>query len=362
MSRLILTLLAFLVGQVQGALDLKQLSLPAGFKIDYFATDLTNARQMALSDSGIIYVGSMKAGNVYALKDSNGDGKAEQRWLIAENLTRPSGIAWRDGDLYVAAINEIIRFPGIDQRLDSPVSEIFFSDLPEDIHHGWKFLRFDKDGNLIIPVGAPCNICEITTKTHARILSLNMQTKQLTELAKGVRNSVGFDFHPDSGELWFSDNGRDMLGDDLPPDEINRITKAGQHFGYPYIHGGDIPDPEFGEGHKPEDYQYPAQNLGAHVAPLGIHFYRGDQFPAAYKKQLFVAEHGSWNRSKKSGYKIGLAWIENNKVNRYETFISGFMKDEKTYGRPAAILELPDGSLLISDDFAHQIYRVTYEK
>ena len=347
--------------QAETSIKLEQLTLPAGFSINFFAEGVTNARQMALSDSGIIYVGTRKAGNVYALKDDNNDGKADRRWLVAQGLTLPSGLAWKDGNLYVAEVDRILVFPNIDENLESPKSKIFFDGLAKEKHHGWKFLRFSPEGELIIPIGAPCNVCEAPTDKHARLFSLNMKTKVMTELAKGVRNSVGFDFHPDSGELWFSDNGRDMLGDDIPHCEINRITEKGSHFGFPYFHSGDIRDPEFGINKIQQDYIAPVVKLGAHVAPLGIHFYRGQQFPADYQKQLFVAEHGSWNRSKKTGYIIGLVRLKGSKVIKYETFISGFMQNETTFGRPVALLELADGSLLISDDFANVIYRVTYD-
>lgn len=315
---------------------------------------------MAVAKSGMVYVGSFRAGEVHGLLDKDQDGVAEKKWRIAKNLSRPTGIAYKDGDLYVAAVGKILKFSDIDNHLDNPKYEVFFDDLPDDMHHGWKFLRFAANGDLIIPVGAPCNVCEAPTKQHSRIFALNIKTKKLTEWAQGVRNSVGFDFHPTTGQLWFSDNGRDMMGDDIPPCEINRISKIGEHFGYPYFHGSDIADPQYGKGKKASDYTAPMLNLGAHVAPLGIHFYRGKKYPKQYQQQLFVAEHGSWNRSKKAGYKVAVATIKNDKVVDYQPFITGFMKNEKTIGRPAAIAELADGSLLISDDYAHQIYRVVY--
>jgi len=367
MKKFLLIILISASSYLKAEIKLDQLSVPEGFKISFFAEDVANARQMALSDSGIVYVGTRRKGMVHALQDTDNDGKADKRWIVAEGLNLPSGLAWKDGSLYVAEVHRILRFPKIDEQLTKkksklPTFEVFFADLPTDKHHGWKFLRFSPQGNLIIPVGAPCNICEAPTDKHSRIFSLDMKTKTLTELAQGVRNSVGFDFHPDSGELWFSDNGRDMMGDDIPPCEINRIVKPGSHFGYPYFHGDDISDPKFGEGKKAQDYVSPALNLGAHVAPLGIHFYKGGQFPKEYRKQLLVAEHGSWNRSKKAGYKVGLVTLENSKVVKYESFISGFMQKEVTYGRPVAMLELDDGSLLISDDYADVIYLVTYKK
>jgi len=361
MKRLLI-IVACLFSKSSMSIDLNSLTLPTGFEISFFAEDVLSARQMALSDGGIVYVGSMNAGNVYALKDIDGDGKADKRWTIAKHLKRPSGIAYKDGALYVADIDKILKFADIDNHLDNPLHEVFFDDLPSDRHHGWKFLRFSDKGDLIIPVGAPCNVCEAPTDKHSRLFSLDMKSKKLTEIASGIRNTVGFDFHPDTGELWFSDNGADMMGDDIPPDEINRISYNGAHFGYPYFHAGSIEDPKFGKGKVAKNYEPPVLKLGAHVAPLGIHFYRGEMFPTAYANQLFVAEHGSWNRSKKAGYKVGVVKIKNNEVVAYENFITGFMKNEKTIGRPAAIAELPDGSLLVSDDFAHAIYRITYKR
>ncbi len=354
--------MVFLTNHVQAEVKLNQLKLPAGFKVDYFAKNVKNARQLALSDSGIVYVGSRKAGNIYALLDENGDGKSDKRWLVAKGLEMPSGIAWKDGDLYVAEVSRILKFSNIDKNLDKPISEVFLSGLPKESHHGWKFLRFSPTGELIFPIGAPCNVCEIKTDMHARIFSLNMKTKALTVMAEGVRNSVGFDFHPDTGELWFTDNGRDMMGDDIPSDELNRVTKIGSHYGFPFYHAGNIKDPTFAKNKKEQDYVAPVLKTGAHVANLGLHFYQGTMFPASYKKQLFIAEHGSWNRSKKSGYKIGLVTLKGSEIIKYEPFMTGFMQNEITYGRPVAIVELKDGSLLVSDDYANAIYRISYNK
>ena len=225
---------------------------------------------MALGSDGTVYVGSFRAGKLTAVKDTNGDGVADKRWELASDLRMPTGIAYKDGDLYVAVVSKILKFPDIAKNLNKPLQEVYYDGLPTDRHHGWKYLRFSPEGELIIPVGAPCNTCEPPSKYHSRIFSLNLKTKKLTELAEGVRNSVGFDFHPKTGQLWFSDNGRDMMGDDVPPDEINIITRQGEHFGYPYFHGGDIADPKFGKGKKQQDYTLPTLKLGAHVAPLGI--------------------------------------------------------------------------------------------
>jgi glucose/arabinose dehydrogenase len=342
---------------------IERLKVAAGFEISVYADDLPNARQMALSPKGIVYVGSFRAGNLYAIKDSNNDGIADKKWLLAKDLKMPTGIAYKDGDLYVGVVDKILKFTDIDNSLDKPKQSVFFDGLPSDKHHGWKFLRFSPNGELIVPVGAPCNICE-PSERHARIFSLNLKTKKLSTIAKGVRNSVGFDFHPTTGQLWFSDNGRDMMGDDIPPCEINKVSFKGEHFGYPYFHGNDISEPEAAiaaKGKKLSDFTKPQLNLGAHVAPLGIHFYRGQQFPKSYQGKLLVAEHGSWNRSKKSGYKVGLVSFNGDKVANYQDFVTGFMADEQTYGRPVAMIELADGSLLVSDDYAGQIYRINWK-
>ncbi|WP_105188232.1 PQQ-dependent sugar dehydrogenase [Pseudoalteromonas sp. T1lg48] len=352
--------LAF-VGSAQATDITERLSVPEGFSIEPYALNVENARQLALSDSGIVYAGSRKAGKVHALIDADKDGQAERQVLIAEGLNLPSGIAFKDGDLYVAEVERIVRFKDIDTKLDKAEREVVFDQLPDKRHHGWKFIRFSPQGDLIIPVGVPCNVCAEDPE-FGLLYSLDLKSKEVTTIAKGVRNSVGFDYHPQTGNLWFSDNGRDMMGDDIPPCEINVITKPGQHFGFPYFHGGTIADPEFGKGKKMSDYVQPALNLGAHVAPLGIHFYTGEQFPGTYKNQLFVAEHGSWNRSKKAGYRVMVAKVEGDKVTGYTPFITGFMENEQTYGRPVAMVQMPDGSLLVSDDYANAIYRVQYNK
>lgn len=358
MKRILLTSLLF-SPLAQAEITLEQLKVPEGFELSYFAEDVETARQLARSESGTVFSGSFSAKKVYALRDTDNDGKADKRWLLMENLRAPTGIAYRDGDLYVADINKIIRFKDIDKNLDKPNSEVVYDQFPTDGHHGWKFLQFNKSGQLIVPVGAPCNICD-ADENYSKIFSLDLASQQVKVIASGVRNSVGFDFHPQTNELWFSDNGRDTMGDDIPPCEINKVSFEGEHFGYPYFHGDDIADPEFGQGKEASDFSAPVLNLGAHVAPLGIHFYRGKQFPEQYQQQLLVAEHGSWNRSEKSGYRVMLATVEDSKITNYKPVITGFMQEETTFGRPVAFLEMPDGSILISDDFAHKIYRLTY--
>ncbi|MEQ8232917.1 MAG: PQQ-dependent sugar dehydrogenase [Gammaproteobacteria bacterium] len=345
----------------QAAPDLSRLRLPAGFHIAVYATGVDNARQLALAPDGILYVGTRRAGRVYAVVDADADKVGEKVHVLARDLFMPSGVAWRDGSLYVAEVNRILRFDDIAARLERPGTPVVVSDtLPSETHHGWKFIAFGPDGRLHVPVGAPCNVCE-PPAPFASILSMAPDGSDVATVARGVRNSVGFDWHPDTGELWFSDNGRDWLGDDRPPGEINRVDSPGAHFGFPYVHGGDILDPEFGSGHAAADYTPPALRLGAHVAPLGIEFYRGVAFPADYAGALFVAEHGSWNRSEKAGYRVMVArFTADGSVASYVPFIEGWLRGDAYWGRPVDIETMADGSLLIADDHAGVVYRVTY--
>ncbi|NWG38708.1 MAG: sorbosone dehydrogenase family protein [Hydrogenophilaceae bacterium] len=332
------------------------LTLPPGFSIEVFA-EVDNARQMALGKR-TLFVGSRTVGKVYAIPIVNH--RAGKPIVIASDLNMPVGVAFRDGDLYVSAVNRILRFRNIESRLNNPPTpEVITDRYPAETHHGWKFIAFGPDGKLYVPVGAPCNICEPDPDRYATITRLDVQTGKIETIARGVRNTVGFDWHPGTNELWFTDNGRDWLGDDLPPDELNRLEKTDQHFGYPYCHGGTIADPEFNQRNCRE-FTPPALNLGAHVAPLGMRFYTGNMFPKAYRNAIFIAEHGSWNRSRKSGYRVMVATLEGNRVVKYQPFVSGWLSLQQTLGRPADVLVLPDGSLLISDDHAGVIYRVTY--
>lgn len=343
------------------ALPIDKITLPAGFEISTYAANVPNARQMTLGDKGTLFVGSRKAGKVHALIDSNNDDQADVMFEVASDLFLPSGITFHQGDLYVAEVDKIWRYRNIEASLPKiPEPELVYDKLPNKSHHGWKFIRFGPDGLLYIPVGAPCNVCE-SDAPFASIIKLNVDTKQVTTVAKGVRNSVGFDFHPHTGDLWFTDNGRDMMGDDLPDDELNHVTKEGQHFGFPYIHNADILDPEFGKKASSINNQPPALNLGAHVAALGMEFYQGEQFPAGYKNSIFIAEHGSWNRSSKVGYRIVNVKLDGNQVAHADVFASGWLQGEQSWGRPAAVLTLNDGSLLISDDAANAIYRISYK-
>jgi glucose/arabinose dehydrogenase len=331
--------------------------VPPGFVIEVFA-EIPNARQMALG-THTLFVGSMRAGKVYAVAL---DGpRAGTSRVIAEDLDLPVGVAFKDGDLYVSAVNRILRLRNIERHLDRPPAvEVVTDQYPAETHHGWKFIAFGPDGMLYVPVGAPCNSCAPDPARYAVITRLNVTSGKIETVARGVRNTVGFDWHPRTGELWFTENGRDWLGDNAPPDELNRLSRTGEHFGYPYCHGGRILDPEFGTARQCSEFTAPAHNLQAHVAPLGMRFYTGTQFPAEYHNAIFVAEHGSWNRSRKVGYQVMVAKLQGNRVISYAPFIDGWLQLQRSTGRPADVLVLRDGSLLVSDDAEGKIYRIRY--
>ena len=345
--------------------SLDQITLPAGFRIEEFATDVKNARSMARGAKGTIFVGSRSAGNVYAIVDANGDHRADRVVTIATGLNMPNGVAFREGALYVAEVNRILRYDGIEDALDTvPAPVVVNASLPSDRHHGWKFIAFGPDGWLYVPVGGPCNICDRsdTDERYATILRMKPDGTGTEVFARGVRNTVGFDWHPASKQLWFTDNGRDYLGEDQPGDELNHAPRAGLHFGFPYCHAGTIPDPEFGAKRPCAETIAPAKVLAAHVAAIGMRFYTGTMFPEAYRGRIFVAEHGSWNRTVPQGYRVMMATLDGDKVVSYEPFAEGWLQGKDVSGRPADVLVMPDGSLLVSDDAANRIYRISYAK
>ena len=345
-----------------GRVALDTLTLPPGFRIALYADAVPNARQLALGANGTVFAGSRQAGTVYALTDADQDGRAETVRVIARGLQMPSGVAFHDGDLYIGAVSQILALRDIEQHLDDPPApELVTSKLPDKMHHGWKFLGFGPDRRLYVPIGAPCDICD-PGQDFAKIISMKADGSDWRDVALGVRNSVGFDWQPGTRRLWFTDNGRDMLGDDLPSDELNRVTRAGEHFGYPYCHQGDSLDPEFGQGKSCQDYSPPVVKLGAHVAALGLRFYTGTMFPADYRGAAIIAEHGSWNRTRKSGYRVVAVRLDGARVLGEQVLIDGFQDKEVAQGRPADVLVMPDGALLVADDLAGAIYRVTYTR
>ena len=365
-------LFAALGSNALAAVKLDQLRLPPGFGIELVTDAVPNARQMALGrwegGKGTVYVGSMRAGKVYAV-EIGAASRATVR-TIASDLEMPSGVAWRDGKLYVAAVSKVLRYDGIDDTSSADAARPragvqVGAAFPSETHHGWKFIAFGPDGKLYVPVGAPCNVC-VPDDRHGVIQRMNADGSGLETVARGVRNSVGFDWSPVDQALWFTDNGRDMLGDDLPADELDRVTRIGQHFGFPFCHQGDTPDPEFGKQRTCSEFSPPAVKLGAHVAAIGMRFYNGTQFPAAYRGNAFIAEHGSWNRSAKSGYQVVRVSVDaQGRAAAPEPFVQGWLQTgndgrESVWGRPADVLNLPDGSMLISDDLAGAVYRVRY--
>ena len=354
-------------------LVLSDLKLPSGFRIELYAEGLPSARQIAVGAKGTVFVGSRGARNVYALVDRNRDNKADEVKVVATGLTQPSGIAFRNGSLYVAAVTRILRYDNIEDKLDAPPEPVVVYDkLPAGQGHTWKYLGFGPDGLLYVPVGAPCNVCErLDEPQFATILRMKPDGTGVEIFAQGVRNTVGFDWHPVTRELWFTDNGRDELGDDVPNDELNVAPKPGLHFGFPYCHQGDVKDPQFGDKKPCSDTERPAQFMGPHVAAIGMRFYTGTMFPREYRNAAFIALHGSWNRSQPSGYKVAVAKIEGRKVTSFEPFVDGFLKGIRgtptatratgdAMARPSDVAMLPDGSLLISDDQGGRVFRVSY--
>lgn len=340
---------------------LDQVKLPPGFKIDVYA-EVPNARSMSLSPSGVLYVGNRAEDNVYAVVDGNKDGYADKVYKIASGLNTPNGVAFKDGNLYVATISSILRLDDIEHHLEAPPKPVTVYDkYPAKEHHGWKFIAFGPDGKLYVPVGAPCNICDSTEPVFATITRMNADGSNMEIYAHGIRNSVGFAWHPSTQKMWFTENGRDELGDDVPGDELNYAPESNMHFGYPHCHQGNIIDPVFGQAHSCNEFTPPVQVLDPHVAALGMRFYTGNMFDSSYKNNIFIAEHGSWNRSKPIGYRIALVKLDGNgKSLGYSTFAEGWLQsDGKVLGRPVDVQVMPDGALLVSDDYSGAIYRIS---
>jgi glucose/arabinose dehydrogenase len=345
-----------------GRPNLDALRLPEGFSIQVYTDQVPNARSLALGPRGIVYVSTRRDSRVYAVVDNNGDHKADKVHTIAKDLETPNGIAYRDGSLYIAEIGRLLRLDGIDKRLARPPKPVVVTDdLPTEEHHGWRYIRFGPDGMLYIPIGAPCNVCQREEPIFSSIARMKPDGSGLEVFARGVRNSVGFDWHPKTGELWFTENGRDELGNDLPPDELNRAARPGLHFGFPHCHAGVILDPEFGDRACTE-FEPPVQALGPHAAALGMRFYTGRMFPPQYNGAIILAEHGSWNRERKLGFRVMVVRLDGNKAVSYQPLVTGWLDEntDQAWGRPVDVEMLEDGSLLISDDWTGAIYRVTY--
>ena len=343
-------------------LPLNQIRLPQGFEISLFAR-VPNARSMTLSPKGTLFVGTRTEGNVYALPAQSGEKETRKAVTITHGLNMPNGVAFRNGALYVAEVNRVLRYDDIEAHLNNPPKPVTVNDsFPKDRHHGWKFMAFGPDGMLYVPVGAPCNICEPDSNRYALITRMKPDGSSLEVFARGVRNTVGFDWHPGTKELWFTDNGRDRMGDNVPPDELNHAPKPGLNFGYPYCHGGNIADPEYGKKHPCSEFTPPVENLGPHVAALGMRFYTGSMFPAEYRGQIFIAEHGSWNRSTPIGYRVTVVELNGNRATSYKVFAEGWLQGRRAWGRPVDVVVMPDGALLVSDDEAGAIYRITYKR
>lgn len=340
--------------------NLDKIKLPDGFKISVYA-EVPNARSITLSPSGILYVGNRSGDKVFAVTDENKDGQGDKVYTLASGLNTPNGVAFKNGHLFIATISSILKLENIEANLANPPQpKTVYDKFPSEQHHGWKFISFGPDGKLYVPVGAPCNVCKNDDPVYATITRLNEDGTGFEIFANGIRNSVGFSWHPTSKQLWFTDNGRDMLGNDIPADELNTAPSAGMHFGFPYCHQGDIPDPEFGKEANCSNYTSPVQKLGPHVAALGLRFYTGKMFGIDYVNRIFIAEHGSWNRTEPIGYRVSMVKLDSSgKSMGYSSFAEGWLQpDGKVLGRPVDVEVMPDGSLLISDDYSGVIYRV----
>lgn len=343
-------------------LNIDDIVLPDGFEITIYASGVTKARGLAVGETGTVFV-TGKDGELYAVVDEDGDFVADTVLIVVDGLAMPHGIVFDGPDLYLAEVGRILRFDSLEYRLDSPPDPVVIvDDLPAESWHPWKYLAIGPDKKLYVAVGSPCNVCERSADGFGVILRMNLDGSGREIVARGVRNSVGFDWHPVTGELWFTDNGRDLMGNDIPPDELNRVGAVGSHFGFPFCHGGRLLDEEFGEGRSCDEAVGPVQELDAHVASLGMKFYTGSMFPQAYSNRIFIAEHGSWNRIPPSGYRITTVTLEGDSAVDYEPFAEGWLRAGRVSGRVVDIVIYRDGSLLISDDRSGLIYRISYEE
>ncbi|HEX8665165.1 MAG TPA: PQQ-dependent sugar dehydrogenase [Beijerinckiaceae bacterium] len=341
-------------------LPVAKLKAPQGFKVEVFAAGVGNARSIRIGDKGTVFVGSRLLDKVHAIREK--DGKREVK-VIASGLHRPNGLAFHKGALYVAELSKVSRLDNIEDNLDNPPKPTLVNDqFPKDEPHGWKFIAIGPDDKLYVPVGAPGNINNPDPKVYAHIRRMNLDGSGMEVFVQGVRNTVGFDWHPQTKELWFTDNGRDWVSEDLPEDELNRVRETGKkHFGYPFCHQGNFRDPEFGWGHSCSEFEPPAALLGPHTAALGMRFYTGEMFPAEYRNAIFIARHGAWNRTEKTGGDVVVAKLNpDGTVKSIEPFLTGFVEDNKYVARPVDVQMMKDGSLLVSDDFNGAVYRVSY--
>ena len=343
-------------------LPIDRLKLPAGFKAEVWSHGTPGARAMARSEGGKIYVGTRGLGRVYEITDN---GKERSSRIVVDKLNQPA-VAFHKGALYVMAIDKVLRYDGIEQNPTvAPVDLTAKFNLPPEQHHNWKYIRFGPDGKLYVPFGAPCNICELPTQEYAQLRRYDADGSNMEVIARGIRNTQGFDWHPVTQEIWFTDHGRDWLGDDTPDDELNRMSKTGLNFGFPYCHANGLADPDVKKDKPCDGVTLPVKTMGAHAAVMGLHFYTGNMFPADYKNAMFIARKGSWNRTKKSGYDVVMVKANADGTNAQMTpFVTGFL-DEKTdafYGRPVYFMQMPDGALLLSDEQMGAIYRISYAK
>lgn len=341
-------------------IPLASFKLPPGFKAEIWATGMPGARAMARAENGKIYIGTRGIGRVYELTD-NGSSRSSR--VLVDKLVQPAGVAYANGSLYVMAIDKVLRYDGIATNPSAaPVDMTAAFKLPKEQHHNWKYIAFGPDGKLYVPFGAPCNICEPGTE-YAQIRRYNPDGSGMEVVARGVRNTVGFTWHPQSKELWFTDHGRDWMGDDGPADELNRVSSMGQNFGFPYCHADGIPDRDFPKANACAGVTLPVKTLGPHAAAMGAHFYTGTMFPAEYRNTLFVARKGSWNRTQKFGYDVVTVRTDAQGNNpSIKAFMTGFLdpSNDNFSGRPTYMLQLPDGSLLVSDEQLGAIYRISY--